>query len=352
MNIPILSTVWERFLFLVGWRSEPLKSVRGNRQKTRRVNRSKNVKVLLDDLNSIYSKVEKIKRKKEFNDPLVYKFGIHIIDRMEDTDGVSVELDSFQEMGFPSIMAFSMLNLLKKEDVIQPVFVVEKKKRIPNVQYAPALEHRYLMTMYFELDGIVHTQEYPISVSNEGKVRALRVRANGNFGGSQWIYPPILCNDNPVPYRDRKNQIEKHFKLAYNLFARREMSAQIHAVKRGIRLTFNVPQHEWKYFFRDRITVMDKGVKKKIFHYVAGHKRTNKNGKVSFVKTHARGLTEFGWAGFRIKIIVPGFNGESTNSFQATALDVRGLKRSEKEKTVQLDNRRAEEIYKLITNGR
>jgi hypothetical protein len=68
---------------------------------------------------------------------------------------------------------------------------------------------------------------------------------------------------------------------------------------------FGVDVHRLGYFFQDRdIQLTESGVKKRIFHIVRPHERMTKEGKKA-VPFHFRGLREFDWAGYHVRITVP-----------------------------------------------
>jgi hypothetical protein len=75
------------------------------------------------------------------------------------------------------------------------------------------------------------------------------------------------------------------------------------AVHKGnLTAVFGVEVKRIPYFFQDRdITLTENGVKQRIFHIVRPHVR--KTGAA--VPFHFRGLHEFSWAGYRVKITVP-----------------------------------------------
>ena len=67
--------------------------------------------------------------------------------------------------------------------------------------------------------------------------------------------------------------------------------------------TFSVDVKRVPYFFQDRdVTLTQSGVKQPVFHIVRPHQRRTG----AMVRMHFRGLKEFEWAGYRVKITVPG----------------------------------------------
>jgi hypothetical protein len=71
----------------------------------------------------------------------------------------------------------------------------------------------------------------------------------------------------------------------------------------GLAAVFSVNIHRTAYFFQDRdIHLNEEGSRKRIFHFVRPHVRSDG----SVVKAHFRGENEFEWAGYRIRITIPG----------------------------------------------
>jgi hypothetical protein len=78
------------------------------------------------------------------------------------------------------------------------------------------------------------------------------------------------------------------------------------AVKRGhLTAVFNIDMLRTPYFFKDREkTVNHNGRTKKIFHIVRTHKRRTRKGE-KYIKTHFRGIKEFNWNGYDVRIKSP-----------------------------------------------
>lgn len=78
---------------------------------------------------------------------------------------------------------------------------------------------------------------------------------------------------------------------------------RVTATKGDIAAVFGVNIHRTAYFFQDRdVTLTEHGERKRIFHFVRPHVRSNGEE----VRAHFRGLREFSWAGYEIRITVPG----------------------------------------------
>jgi hypothetical protein len=80
---------------------------------------------------------------------------------------------------------------------------------------------------------------------------------------------------------------------------------KVHVQRDDMTAVFGVDVHRLGYFFQDRdIELTESGVKKRIFHIVRPHERMTKEGKKA-VPFHFRGLREFDWAGYHVRITVP-----------------------------------------------
>jgi hypothetical protein len=78
---------------------------------------------------------------------------------------------------------------------------------------------------------------------------------------------------------------------------------RITATKGDMTAAFGANIHRTGYFFQDRdIHLNEEGSRKRIFHFVRPHVRADG----SVVKAHFRGENEFDWAGYHIKITIPG----------------------------------------------
>jgi hypothetical protein len=94
------------------------------------------------------------------------------------------------------------------------------------------------------------------------------------------------------------------FLMTANVFEGAQNSMiRVDAQKESMHAVFGVNVERTPYFFKDREVVLnERGNKLRIFHVVRPHNRGNR----TMVKMHFRGLREFDWNGYRIKITVPG----------------------------------------------
>ncbi len=112
----------------------------------------------------------------------------------------------------------------------------------------------------------------------------------------------------------------QHFltELFKETIMRNEMSqysmTRVAATKGDVTAVFSVNIHRTAYFFQDRdITLGEDGKRRRIFHFVRPHTRVDG----STVKAHFRGEREFSWAGYDVKITIPG-----RDHFELTDLDI------------------------------
>ena len=93
---------------------------------------------------------------------------------------------------------------------------------------------------------------------------------------------------------------------------------RIEVHKGDLTAVFGLDEHRIGYFFQDRDYDLTKtGHRKRIFHMVRAHER--KDGHV--VRFHFRGEREFEWAGYHVKISVPGRDYEPVVYFDPGAID-------------------------------
>jgi hypothetical protein len=160
-------------------------------------------------------------------------------------------------------------------------------------------------------------EEYPIFVSADGKVEILRTISTEMF--------PIYSKKyglNHIPQRAWKlphhadDWAKLHHtssrKLLNNLFCGLVEHLEYAAFsmvrvsvinKKGQHALFSLDPRRMSYFFQDRdYQLTEHGVRKKVFHMVRPHVRSD--GTVT--KLHFRGVREFTWAGYLVKITVPG----------------------------------------------
>jgi hypothetical protein len=169
-----------------------------------------------------------------------------------------------------------------------------------------------------------YPQEFPIFVSADGKeVIALRccdtkhipirtkVNGAGHRRGKMFSIPKRAWH---IPgefeeWAKENGDTAQHYlaEVFKDAIYRNEMSqysmTRITATKGDVAAVFSVNIHRTAYFFQDRdIHLNAEGSRKRIFHFVRPHVRADG----TTVKAHFRGENEFDWAGYHIKITIPG----------------------------------------------
>ena len=93
-----------------------------------------------------------------------------------------------------------------------------------------------------------------------------------------------------------KKSVQRQETMQYSM-------VRVAASKGDATAIFSVNIHRTGYFFQDRdIQLNEEGSRKRIFHYVRPHVRSDGTA----VKGHFRGDKEFTWAGYDVKITIPG----------------------------------------------
>lgn len=162
--------------------------------------------------------------------------------------------------------------------------------------------------------------EFAIFISCDGKtIQALRVidtklitvRARHRDRGRTFIVPQRGWHI-PTTYKqsahrhgvDVQTYLCGLFLQAIRSFEHSNFSmTRITVKKNDMIAVFSVDPHRLSYFFKDRdIELTENGVKKRIFHVVRPHVRSDG----TTVAMHFRGAREFHWADYAVKITVPG----------------------------------------------
>jgi hypothetical protein len=177
--------------------------------------------------------------------------------------------------------------------------------------------------------------EFAINISPSGDVRLLKVLFNksitiratkGRDRGSTFTVPQREWGIHDF-FKEwaQQNTIDVQLFLtslfiqtANTQIAAAEAMIKVRAAKGRMAAVFSVNILRTPYFFKDRdLSVGPSGKKKRIFHIVRTH--TRKTGSV--VRTHFRGVQEFNWNGYKIRITVPGWHHVNTNEINIGAID-------------------------------
>jgi hypothetical protein len=121
---------------------------------------------------------------------------------------------------------------------------------------------------------------------------------------------------------------------------------RVAASKDNMTAVFSVNHEKMGYFFQDRdIHIGDTGARKRIFHMVKPH--TRRDG--AEVPLHFRGEREFTWAGYDVRITVPGWDHPNFDEFDVGTIDEHWLDKKELKGMMneeELGRRLAERIKK------
>ena len=197
----------------------------------------------------------------------------------------------------------------------------------------------YCCTVYWDTfhgsrDGGAPT-EFALNVSPSGEVHILKILENKNITirgkkgkgrGSTFTIPQRRWG---IPEffegwaKEHGEDVRPFLASIFIETANAQITAansmiKVKAYKGRLAAIFSVNVLRTPYFFKDRdLCVNVRGKKKKIFHIVRTHIR--KTGSV--VRTHFRGMREFNWNGYKIRITVPGWHHVNTHDLDIGATD-------------------------------
>lgn len=176
---------------------------------------------------------------------------------------------------------------------------------------------------------------FTVDILPDGTIRPLRERVSGNGGITQstrWDYPRFLREMGEKNGESASGAGKTLFSVIFNGWSSCNTGLHVNIRKNSLSAVFCIDMLRTPYFFKDREKVADKnGRAKKIFHIVRTHKRRNRDGSESFVKSHFRGLRRFMWNGYEVLITMPGKHGSHIETLTAEGYDaadpvVRGKK--------------------------
>jgi hypothetical protein len=211
----------------------------------------------------------------------------------------------------------------ERDDEFVPCrFVVMLKHSRPvNVQMCSGLTI-YEVAMTYQFEGHAVAGSFHVGISKDGEVTPLRECKPTHFKGGivrmQWAQSQHLIDlaqDNDSTVEELAREIVA---LAANAQLASERGLSVRVSKGKERLAFSIDTLRTPYFFQDREKVVNEnGKTKPILHIVKAHKR--KDGKV--IKTHWRGLRQFSWNGYDVKIGMGGKHLLNYSGFNLAAAD-------------------------------
>ena len=166
-----------------------------------------------------------------------------------------------------------------------------------------------------------------LSVSDTGIVTPLKIckpthykiKNSHGYVRMQWDWPKYLLDMSGYHKITPEEFITELFWLAVSGAMMQENGITVRVSKKKHSVSFSIDMLRTPYFFADRKKVVNEnGNTKKIFHIVRGHKR--KNG--TFIKTHFRGLREFIWNDYQVKVGLAGLHRNSLFEFTGARHEV------------------------------
>jgi len=168
---------------------------------------------------------------------------------------------------------------------------------------------------------------FTVDVLPDGNIRALRQRISGNGGirqSTRWEYPEFLRHLGEKNDFSANKAGTRLFSMIFNGWSSCNTGLHVNIRKNSLSAIFCIDMLRTPYFFKDREKVADKnGRAKKIFHIVRTHKRRNRDGSESFVKSHFRGLRRFVWNGYEVLITMPGTHINHIEEFVVEGYDMK-----------------------------
>ena len=131
-----------------------------------------------------------------------------------------------------------------------------------------------------------------------------------------WDYPRVAKDISAQCNQSVEQFAHDTFAMVANIAYARESGLTVTVTKRNRKAVFAIDMLRTPYFFADREQQVNKdGKTRKIFHYVKGHTRTLSGGVKKHIKPHFRGINEFEWNGYDVKIGLAGKHGLRLSTF-------------------------------------
>ena len=127
--------------------------------------------------------------------------------------------------------------------------------------------------------------------------------------------------------------------------------ARVEVINGDLTAVFSLDPRRMAYFFKDRdITLNKNGRRVRIFHLVKPHTVTTPTGKVIHKPFTFRGENEFDWAGYHVKITIPGRDHFILNEFDVGVSDEDSVDSEEKKRSHTMEES-AELLRSWIDDG-
>ena len=276
------------------------------------------IKELLNDLDSTFEEIGnyRIKQDKTQVAKLIKRFGVYLsyLGYKSADDVCRVKLDGLKAYGSTFFFANHIIDYSDRSKR-RLVVGAAKIDSIPFIKLKPGFVYYEACLLSTDQDDKITDQiVFYVEVNKtNGHVEPLEIMnlervsvPGGSYVKKCWSLPKELTLEARRQNESLRENLRGRFILGYNINMRREYGVNIIIKKGKHKVTVNVPQHQWKYFFKERISVKTAtGRQKPIFHYVSAHVRHTKNGDQN-VKTHIRGERRFKWGAYDINIVLPG----------------------------------------------
>ena len=296
---------------------------------------------LLDRLDGVFQDLPKLKKADPDAYALFSKFGATVAS----SDALfSQQIEPYILKHLPSFACFHLdPNNSKKDDIIYASFVyVVKEKKPVNVQASNGAIYR--VGGVFILDGKPFVVVFYVAINADGSLNPLKTCAPRQhapgFVRMEWDYPEHLLAAAREQGRTVQEFVDGLVPFAINSAMTRDSGLTIRVRKGGLAAAFAIDMQRTPYFFADREkTVTENGQTKKIFHIVRGHWRQGAGGNRKWIKSHFRGLREFTWNGYQVKIALSGKHGVGLSELDFSSVDARedGPKYAASEVSEKLD---------------
>lgn len=211
-----------------------------------------------------------------------------------------------------------------------------KETRPINVQAANAAIYR--VTVTYDVDGVPFGDQFFVCVSGThvvalkqctpkmrkfGSNNAIRSKKpNTPVTRMEWGYAGCLERNKDKFGGCVHKAASFLFSYIANAANAREMGLTVRVRKGKLTAAFAIDLLRTPYFFSDREKVVNEnGSTKKIIHHVKGHYRTLAGGSKKFIKPHFRGLREFQWNGYDVRVSMAGKHGAALSSFDLATAD-------------------------------
>lgn len=204
----------------------------------------------------------------------------------------------------------------------------QKMKRPINVQPHNGAVYRCVMT--YHLHKIPFACQFYVGLNENGDVTPLKVLEPRRYGSRgkrdiirmEWALPSELCSVAVDNGEDAEEMAKSIFATIANASAYRESGLTVRVRKDNLSAAFAIDVERTPYFFANREkTITENGNTKPIFHIVRGHWRAKAGGDRKWIKSHFRGVRDFVWNGYKIKISMAGRNAVGLSSLNISGVD-------------------------------